>query len=104
MDGRRWHCRGRHRQRGERHDELLARVLGGGLQGKPHVGAPAETVIPLTAKRTFWLRVSKDGLTVSRDGEHFGVKPRTPGSFRAGVSATRARGVRAEVVVTTPQP
>lgn len=74
-------------------------TIGGDL-----VEAPAGTVIPLTAKRTFWLRVSKDGLTVSRDGEHFGVKPRTPGSFRAGVSATRARGVRAEVVVTTPQP
>jgi hypothetical protein len=74
-------------------------TIGGDL-----VEAPRGTVIPLTAKRTFWVRVSKEGLAVSRDGEHFGVKPRTPGSFRAGVSATRARGVRAEVVVTTPRP
>lgn len=68
------------------------------------VAAPEGTSIPLTAKRTFFLRIDKDGLTTSLDGNTFGTKPRVPGSFRFGVSATRARGLRSEIVVRTPQP
>jgi hypothetical protein len=68
------------------------------------VSTPSGTSIPLTAKRTFWIRIDKDGLKVSRDGEHFGTKPRVPGRFRMGVSATRARGVRGEIEIHTPTP
>ena len=65
---------------------------------------PANTTIPVTAKRTFFLRIAKEGVTISRDGHTFGQKSRVPGSFRMGVGATRERGVRGEIVLTTPQP
>ncbi len=74
-------------------------TIGGDL-----VSTAAGTTIALTAKRNFFLRITKDGLAVSRDGEHFGTKPKVPGRFRIGVSATRERGLRGEMEVVTPQP
>lgn len=71
--------------------------------GGDYIASPPDASIPLVAKRTFFLRVAKEGLSISPDGKTFGEKPRVPGSFRMGVSATRERGLRGEIVIHTPQ-
>lgn len=56
--------------------------------------------IKLIAKRRFFVRIDKDGIRTSLDGEHFG-KPSAPGSFRAGLGVTK-NGVHGTVEVVTP--
>jgi hypothetical protein len=58
--------------------------------------------VPLTAKRTFFLRLDTKGLKLSLDGKDFDTKPIVPGSFQFGVGATKAAGTRASLRVTTP--
>ncbi len=62
---------------------------------------PPEPALAFKARRRFFLRMSADGLAVSLDGVHFGVRPKEPGSFRLGVSAT-SQGTRVHVDIKTP--
>lgn len=63
---------------------------------------PSPTVVWLTAKRDFSLRIRGAELKTSLDGVHFEEKPAVPGHFQMGVSATREEGVKGVVHVTTP--
>jgi len=66
------------------------------------VAAPP-TSIPMTVKRPFFLLIDpKKGLRTSLDGKSFDDKPRTPGSFRLGVSVTKDKGAHAELHIKTP--
>lgn len=66
------------------------------------ISAP-QTSIPMTVKRPFFLLIDpKKGLKTSFDGLDFDSKPRTPGSFRLGVSVTKERGTHAELHIKTP--
>jgi hypothetical protein len=67
------------------------------------IGSPEGASIPLTAKRTFFVRVDANGLKISRDGVDFDAKSRVPGSFQLGVGVTRATGTRATLKITTPR-
>ena len=59
--------------------------------------------IPLRARRHFFLRIDKDGLRASADGQHFDAKPAKPGSFQFGLGAS-TEGVRATIAIQTPVP
>jgi hypothetical protein len=59
-------------------------------------------LIPLIAKRHFFLRISPEGITSSTDGVTFDAKPRTPGSFRIGLHLTK-EGTGAEIEIHTPK-
>ena len=72
----------------------------GALVASP-AGAPP---IPLVAKRTFWIKIDKEGLALSDDGRTFRRKSDVPGSFQFGVGATRENGLRAEIKIRTPKP
>jgi hypothetical protein len=72
----------------------------GALVASPS-GAPA---IPLVAKRTFWIKLDKEGLALSHDGRTFRRKSDTPGSFQFGVGATREKGLHAVIKIRTPKP
>lgn len=71
-------------------------VVSGQLAATPPDSPPLKVV----AKRHFFLRIDKDGIRTSLDGEHFG-KPATPGSFRLGLGIDKA-GVKGNVEVVTP--
>jgi hypothetical protein len=62
--------------------------------------APGTSVV-LRARRRFFVRMGPDGLTVSLDGVHFGERPKAPGTFRIGLSATPA-GSRVKLDIKTP--
>jgi hypothetical protein len=68
------------------------------------VAAPAGSSIPLVAKRTFWLRIDKEGPSFSLDGVNFGQKSKWQGELRTGLSVTREQGLRAQLGITTPKP
>ncbi len=59
--------------------------------------------IPLRARRHFFLRIDRDGLRASADGNHFDAKPRKPGSFQIGLGASK-EGVRGTIHIETPVP
>lgn len=63
-------------------------------------GAPP---IPLQVTRHFFLRIDKDGMKSSLDGEDFDWKAVKPGQFQAGVGVT-AEGVKANITIRTPTP
>jgi hypothetical protein len=65
------------------------------------VGAPPGASIPLTVKRTCWIRIDDRGLRVSADGEDFDSGPRVPGTFQLGLDL-KAAGKRATLKVRTP--
>jgi hypothetical protein len=57
--------------------------------------------VPLTAKRTFFVRVDSKGLKLSLDGKDFDTKPRVPGTFTFGLGVTK-EGTRASLRIATP--
>jgi hypothetical protein len=63
---------------------------------------PSPSIIWLTAKRDFSVRVRGSEIKTSLDGVHFDEKPAVPGSFQFGLHATRQDGVQVVVNVTTP--
>jgi hypothetical protein len=65
------------------------------------IASPAGASVPLTAKRTFFVRVDEKGLKLSLDGKDFAGKARVPGSFALGLGVTKA-GTRASLRITTP--
>jgi hypothetical protein len=62
---------------------------------------PASPVLGFRARRRFFVRLSRDGLALSLDGVHFGVRPKEPGTFSLGVSAS-PEGARVHVDIKTP--
>ncbi len=64
--------------------------------------APPAPPLAFRARRHFFVRLSKDGLAVSLDGVHFGERPKEPGAFRLGFSAT-PQGTRFHVDIKTPK-
>ncbi|MFT3770275.1 MAG: hypothetical protein QM820_33010 [Minicystis sp.] len=63
---------------------------------------PATPALAFRARRRFFVRIDRDGVKTSLDGVHFGERPREPGSFRFGISATAEKGTRVEVNIKTP--
>jgi hypothetical protein len=63
---------------------------------------PAMPPVALEVRRSFYLRLDKDGMQTSLDGVHFGDNV-APGTFMMGVGATK-EGVRAQLRVRTPTP
>lgn len=70
------------------------------IEGDTFASPPGASV-PVTVKRTCFLRVDDRGLRISDDGIHFDEKPRVPGSFQLGVGMTR-EGKKGTLRVTTP--
>src|SRR6478609_448917 len=63
---------------------------------------PSPTIVWLTAKRDFSVRIRGMDIKTSLDGVHFDEKPAVPGHFQIGIGATREEGVKGVVRVTTP--
>ena len=63
--------------------------------------SPARPALELVAKRRSFVRVDRDGLHGSLDGD-FDEKPEAPGRFRAGLEVTPAR-TRVHIQVVTPR-
>ena len=70
------------------------------VEGDYFATAPGASV-PVTVKRTCFMRVDDRGLRLSPDGQDFDAKPRVPGSFQFGVGMT-TEGKRATLRLTTP--
>ena len=70
------------------------------VEGDYFATAPGASV-PVTVKRTCFMRVDDRGLRMSPDGRDFDEKPRVPGSFQLGVGVTPG-GKRATLRLTTP--
>ncbi|MEO7037213.1 MAG: hypothetical protein ABI548_24885 [Polyangiaceae bacterium] len=64
--------------------------------------SPTPSIIWLTAKRDFAVRIQGSDIKTSLDGVHFDEKPAVPGHFQFGVQATRDAGAQVSVRVTTP--
>lgn len=64
--------------------------------------APDQAPVMLTARRHFFVRVSKNGLELSLDKDHFGGKKLAPGALAFGFGLNQS-GPRATLVVTTPR-
>ncbi|MFO0555948.1 MAG: hypothetical protein U0271_46650 [Polyangiaceae bacterium] len=70
----------------------------------PLVGTAAgSAAIPLTVKQSFFLRIDRRGLRVSKDGKDFDAKPLEPGAFQFGIHADHS-GVKAHIGLKTPTP
>ena len=63
-------------------------------------GAPP---IPLKVVRHFFLRIDKNGLRASADGQSFDAKSVKPGQFQAGIGITK-EGATATIKIRTPTP
>lgn len=64
---------------------------------------PTTPPVRVQVLRRFYLRIDRDGLRTSLDGESFDTSPAAPGSFRFGIGATRD-GTRGQVTIQTPMP
>lgn len=62
---------------------------------------PRSPALSFRAKRRFFVKIDKSGLTVSTDGVHFGERPKQPGSFRLGLAVKR-EGAKVEIGVKMP--
>jgi hypothetical protein len=69
------------------------------VEGDLFATGPGATV-PVTVKRTCFVRVDDRGIRFSDDGQDFDEKPRVPGSFQFGVGVTR-EGKRGTLRVST---
>lgn len=69
----------------------------------PLLVTEGDTALTLRATRRFFLRVDEDGIATSLDGHDFSKGNGAPGSFQAGISATK-EGVRANVTIKGPTP
>jgi hypothetical protein len=63
---------------------------------------PSPSVIWLTAKRDFSVRIRGSEIKTSLDGTHFDDKPARPGSFQLGLGPTAEGGPKLSLHVTTP--
>jgi len=63
---------------------------------------PSPSVVWLTVKRDFWLRIQGREIKTSLDGVHFDQKPAAPGRFQVGITATRDSGPKVSVSIVTP--
>ncbi|HEY3252334.1 MAG TPA: hypothetical protein VGJ91_00215 [Polyangiaceae bacterium] len=63
---------------------------------------PNPSVVWLTVKRDFSVRIRGAEIKTSLDGVHFDDKPAVPGHFQFGYQVTREGGARVVVHVTTP--
>jgi len=63
---------------------------------------PSPSVVWLTVKRDFWLRIQGSEIKTSLDGVHFDQKPAAPGRFQVAITATRDSGPKVSVSITTP--
>lgn len=63
---------------------------------------PSPSVVWLTVKRDFWLRIRGSEIKTSLDGVHFDQKPAAPGHFQVAITATRDSGPKVSVSITTP--
>ncbi len=70
------------------------------VEGDYFATAPGASV-PVTVKKTCFMRVDDRGLRVSDDGQNFDDKPRVPGSFQFGVGVTK-EGKKGTLRLTTP--
>jgi hypothetical protein len=66
-----------------------------------YFSTPVGASVPVTVKKTCFMRVDDRGLRVSDDGQNFEEKPRVPGSFQFGVGMT-SEGKRGTLRFTTP--
>jgi hypothetical protein len=64
---------------------------------------PAHPSLEFVAKHHCFVRIWRDGIRASFDGEHFDEKPRTPGRFRVGIEAHPGEATRLDVVVVSPR-
>ena len=69
------------------------------LEGDYFATAPGASV-PVTVKRTCFIRVDDRGIRISADGQDFDEKSRVPGSFQLGVWMT-PEGKRGTLRLTT---
>jgi hypothetical protein len=69
------------------------------VEGDFFATAPG-TAVPVTVKRTCFVRVDDRGIRFSTDDQNFDEKPRVPGSFQLGVGVTR-EGKRGTLRVST---
>jgi hypothetical protein len=69
------------------------------VEGDYFATAPGASV-PVTVKRTCFIRVDDRGIRISADGQDFDETPRVPGSFQLGIWMTR-EGKRGTLRLTT---
>jgi hypothetical protein len=69
------------------------------LEGDYFATAPGASV-PVTVKRTCFIRVDDRGIRISADGQDFDGNPRVPGSFQFGIGMT-PEGKRGTLRLTT---
>jgi hypothetical protein len=72
------------------------------LDGEIVETTPSPSVIWLTAKRDFSVRIQGSEIKTSLDGKHFDDKPAQPGRFQIGLGPTPEGGPKLSVHVTTP--
>jgi hypothetical protein len=70
--------------------------------GGDYFATAPNTSVPVTVKKTCFMRVDDRGLRISDDGQNFDERPRVPGSFQLGVGMTKEGGKRGTLRVTTP--
>lgn len=71
------------------------------VEGDYLTTAPGASV-PVTVKRTCFMRVDDRGLRISEDEANFDAAPRVPGSFQLGVGMTKERGKHGTFRLTMP--
>jgi hypothetical protein len=64
---------------------------------------PRHPSLELVAKQHGFLRISAKGIRVSRDPDHFDIKPSQPGSFRVGFSAAQGKPAKLDVAIVAPR-
>jgi hypothetical protein len=64
---------------------------------------PAHPSLELVVKQHCSVRIWRDGIRASLEGEHFDENPRTPGRFRVGLETHPGEATRLDVVVVGPR-
>jgi hypothetical protein len=64
---------------------------------------PAQPPLEFVAKRRVFVRFGSDGMHVSSDGVNFDQKPREPGRFQLGFSATKTTPPKLQAHVVAPK-
>jgi len=72
------------------------------IDGEVIETTPSPSIVWLTAKRDFSVRINGKEIKTSLDGQHFDQKPAVPGHFQFGLSSTREEGTKVVVHITTP--
>jgi hypothetical protein len=64
---------------------------------------PAQPPLEFVAKRRVFVRFGSDGMRMSSDGVNFDQKPREPGRFQLGFSATKTTPPKLQAHVVAPK-